>query len=178
MGIHLEKPNYQFIVITSLVKAGISSAELIGKDDIRIEDNRISIRLPKSTITEFIIEDNDSSSYNYPDMDIDPLHWKLITDLVRPEIKRECCKKESLKRLPKGWKTFFHHFFTKQVLNSWSLSENKFFFSAVFSQPGISSFKFRKKMVDIRRSVNRGFFKLRGFFRYFLDIHIGTASLY
>ncbi len=87
-GIHLEKPNYQFIVITSLVKAGISSAELIGKDNIRIEGSRISIRLPESTITEFIIEDNDSSSYNYPDMEIDPLHWKLITDLVRPEIRK------------------------------------------------------------------------------------------
>ena len=106
IGIPLTRSNYKFIVITSLVKAGISSINLIGKDDVKIEGSSITIRLPKPGITEFIIEDNDSSSYSYPDIPVDPLHWKRITDFARPEIEKRILAEGILTEADKRLKEF------------------------------------------------------------------------
>ncbi len=105
-GIPLSRSNYKFIVVTSLVKAGVSSVNLIGKDDIKIEGNSITIHLPKPEITEFIIEDNDSSSYSYPDIPVDPLHWKRITAFIRPEIEKRILAEGILTEADKRLKEF------------------------------------------------------------------------
>ncbi len=96
-GIPLDRSNYKFVVITALVKGGVSSVNLLGKDDFTIVGNRITIKLPQTGITEFIIEDNSSNDYNYPDLPIDPLHWKKITDFVTPEIKKRVLEAGILK---------------------------------------------------------------------------------
>ncbi len=96
-GIPLDRSNYRFVVITSLIKAGVSSVNLIGKDDLMIEGSSITIKLPPTGITEFIIEDNSSNDYHYPDLPMDPLHWKRITDFVKPEIKKRVLKAGILK---------------------------------------------------------------------------------
>lgn len=86
VGIHLNHHNYQFIVITSLVKAGLTSVKTLTTDNISINRNEVTIHLPKPEITEFIFEDPDSSNYNYPDVNIDPLHWMKITRYVKDKI--------------------------------------------------------------------------------------------
>ena len=87
IGIDLEYDIYDFVVITSIVEAGINFENGINHDDIIIEGKNISLRIPKTIITKFTIEDSDSSNYNYPDLDVDPMNWRQITNFVEEKIR-------------------------------------------------------------------------------------------
>jgi len=87
IGIDLEYDIYDFVVITSIVEAGINFENGINPDDIIIEGKNISLRIPKTIITKFTIEDSDSSNYNYPDLDVDPMNWRQITNFVEEKIR-------------------------------------------------------------------------------------------
>ncbi len=118
VGIYLNHHNYQFIVITSLIKAGLTSVETLVKDDISINRNEVSIHLPAPAITEFIIEDPDSSSYNYPDMNIDPLHWMKITRYVKDKIISQVLAKGILSEADTRLKEFISSIIQEAGYNS------------------------------------------------------------
>ncbi len=109
-GIKLTGKNYQFLVVTSLIKAGLPSPQSITQDSILIEGKNISIRLPKPEITELIIEDPDSSTYQYPDMDIDPLHWKQIARYVQAHIEEKVLNKGILNKADSRLRNFISSF--------------------------------------------------------------------
>ena len=88
IGIYLERPNYLFAVITAVLKAGITAGQPLSEGDISISGSSITVRVPRTDITEFIIEDTSSPSYSYPDINIDPEHWKAIVDFAKPFIKK------------------------------------------------------------------------------------------
>lgn len=88
IGIDLEYDFYDFVVITSIVEAGINFEDGINPDNIIIEGKNISLRMPQTIITNFSIEDPDSSKYNYPDLDVDPINWKQITNFVEEQIRK------------------------------------------------------------------------------------------
>jgi Protein of unknown function (DUF4230) len=87
IGINLENEIYDFVIITSIVKAGINWDDKIIPGDINIEGKNITIRMPDSIITSFTIEDSDSTTYKYPDLDVSPIYWKQITAYVEEKIK-------------------------------------------------------------------------------------------
>ncbi len=88
IGIYLERPNYLFAVITAVLKAGITAGQPLSEKDITISGSSITVRIPKTDITEFIIEDTSSPSYAYPDINIDPEHWRAIVDFAKPFIRK------------------------------------------------------------------------------------------
>ncbi|MCK5153649.1 MAG: DUF4230 domain-containing protein [Spirochaetales bacterium] len=87
IGIDPEHDIYDFVVITSIVEAGFNFEDKINEEDIIIEGKNISLRIPQTIITKFTIEDPVSSKYQYPDMDIDPMNWKQITNYVEEKIR-------------------------------------------------------------------------------------------
>ena len=87
IGINLESNIYDFVVITSIVKAGLNLEKWFHSDDILIESKNITLRIPETVITNFTIEDPDSSRYKYPDMDVTPIQWKQITEYVEEKIR-------------------------------------------------------------------------------------------
>lgn len=87
IGIDLEQNIYDFVVITSIVKAGLNLEDKLSKEDIIIEGKNITLRMPQTIITKFTIEDPDSSKYSYPDLDVDPMNWKQITKYVEEKIR-------------------------------------------------------------------------------------------
>jgi len=104
-GINLLDESYLFAVITAKIKAGFDfsgtvfeSIELTPEavdDSIRInrEAGIIEIKLPPAVITEVIIEDADSSSYDYPDIDISPEQWKTLTSILSRMLRTEASKR-------------------------------------------------------------------------------------
>jgi len=87
IGINLGSNIYDFVVITSIVKAGLNLEKGFHSEDIIIEGKNITLKIPKTVITNFTIEDPDSSSYPYPDIDVTPMQWKQITDYVEEKIR-------------------------------------------------------------------------------------------
>jgi hypothetical protein len=93
-GIDLLSESYSFIVITARITAGFEFSEtnFENADDvifIDVEKNSIKIKLPPVTITDIVIEDEDSSSYGYPDLDISPEKWKTLTSILSRMLKTE-----------------------------------------------------------------------------------------
>ncbi len=90
-GINLLDDNYSFAVITARIKAGFDFSGTVLEDPdfdpeataesviIDAETGIIRLKLPAAIITEVIIEDADSSNYEYPDLDISPEKWKTLT---------------------------------------------------------------------------------------------------
>lgn len=87
IGINLEYDTYDFVVITSIVEAGINLEDIISSEDIIIDGKNISLRMPQTIITKYTIDDPDSSRYTYPDLDVDPMNWKKITGYVEEKIR-------------------------------------------------------------------------------------------
>lgn len=55
---------------------------------IDADKGRVEISLPPPVITSFVIEDETSEEYRYPDLEVDPREWKRITGYVRERIRR------------------------------------------------------------------------------------------
>ena len=98
IDISLWHENYDFVVVTSIVKGGFDLSDTVYQDPEKYpdrisravsidEDNTVNLLLPDPVITEFIIEDSSSTTYTYPDLDIEPEKWKLLTDFVRGRVE-------------------------------------------------------------------------------------------
>ena len=90
-GIDLLKDEYSFAVITARVKAGYNFPDSIPEDSVLIdpENSSVSLMLPPVSITEVIIEDADSSVYNYPDIKISPEQWRTLTSIIARLVESE-----------------------------------------------------------------------------------------
>jgi len=106
IGINLLYKTYDFVVITSIVEAGMNIGEFIDSEDIKIEGKSVTLRMPETIITNFRIEDSDSSSYNYPDLNVDPLNWKKITNYVEEKIELKVIEDGVLKTAEKRGQDF------------------------------------------------------------------------
>ena len=106
IGINLIYQTYDFVVITSIVEAGMNIGEFIDPQDIKTEGKSVTLRMPETIITNFTIEDSDSSSYNYPDLNVDPLNWKKITNYVEDKIKLRVVEDGVLKTAEKRGRDF------------------------------------------------------------------------
>lgn len=98
LGISADRRAYDFVVVTSIVKGGFDLAGTVYENPqsraegvsgaVGIDETgAVHLTLPEPVITDFIVEDNSSSSYTYPDMDIDPENWRRLTDFVRSRVE-------------------------------------------------------------------------------------------
>ena len=82
-GIDLLKETFDFAVVTARIKAGYDFKDST-EDILTIsQDGRVvSIKLPPVKITAIIIEDADSTVYDYPDLNVSPDQWKTLTSII------------------------------------------------------------------------------------------------
>lgn len=106
IGINLEYENYDFVVITSIVEAGFNIGNDLSIDNIIIDGKNITLRIPEIIITKFTIDDTDSTKYSYPDLDVDPMNWKKITDYVEKKTRVRVIENGILKKAEERGKDF------------------------------------------------------------------------
>ncbi len=96
-GIRLDGFSYSFVVVTSHIKGGFdlsrgpwgvlkNAADLIS---VNPSLKSMSIRLPEPAITEFIIRDETSTEYEYPDIELDAEQWRRVSDYVEQRIREK-----------------------------------------------------------------------------------------
>lgn len=85
---------YDFIVLTTIVKAGINLTDADYKNSdslIRIEQSgsgkRITLYIPDAEITEIYIDDRKPSSDNFPDAEMTPAQWGELVTFLSPRIR-------------------------------------------------------------------------------------------
>ena len=112
VGMEVGHGSYDFAVITTRVKAGFDlsgspwgtdatgqkagagTGELPRKLPVRVVTDEgtgrrtVTITLPPPVITEFIIRDETSEEYEYPDIDLTASEWKRITGFVAERVRR------------------------------------------------------------------------------------------
>lgn len=94
-GIRIWSQDYAFVVITTNVKGGYDlekdSWPETGTGETAIQTNptlgTVSILLPPARITDFILRDETSSLYRYPDIEVDAEEWKKISEYVETHIR-------------------------------------------------------------------------------------------
>jgi hypothetical protein len=98
IGIHLERADHEFVVITSIVKCGFNlldsveadnSGELLNQPVFLGENETIFLRVPDAVITDLIIEDATKEDYSYPDIAINPENWKKLVDFLDRQIREK-----------------------------------------------------------------------------------------
>jgi len=91
-GIRLGGYDYTFIVITTRIKGGFDFNESpVNSESVSTNPGMksISITLPQPKITEFIIQDETSSQYGYPDIEVDAEQWRKISKFVEQKIRTQ-----------------------------------------------------------------------------------------
>lgn len=105
IGIHLERAEHEFVVITSIVKCGFdlldsiaaeNSGELLNQPVFIGENQTIFLRVPDAVITDLIIEDATKEDYSYPDIAINPENWKKLVDFLDRKIREKAIEEEIL----------------------------------------------------------------------------------
>lgn len=98
LGIRLLTDRYEFVVITAVIRAGVDLSgtafenpasaggitEYVAYDE---DARRLELRLPEPVIVDFIIEDETSEAYPYPDIAMGPDKWKRLTDYAEERIR-------------------------------------------------------------------------------------------
>ncbi len=108
VGIDPGNKSFDFVVVTSRVKAGydlsgsawnpeskgqapsLIPVSVFTTDKKSAEGNtrsRVVLRLPEPRISDFIIEDETSDAYQYPDIELTAEKWRLITDYLREKVR-------------------------------------------------------------------------------------------
>lgn len=100
-GIDPAVNNYNFIILTAVVKAGIDISgtafdnpqlfeEQFLSNFISIvkkpNEKTISLYLPDAAITEYYIEDRKPDNDNFPDAELTPGQWRDLVDFLNPRI--------------------------------------------------------------------------------------------
>ncbi len=123
-GIRVWSRDYAFVVITTHVKGGYDlkrdkwpggkppgsaensdsqgSTDAPGSTDSAIQTNpvlgTVSILLPPPRITDFVLRDETSSRYRYPDIEVDAEEWKMISEYVETHIRERVLAEGILER--------------------------------------------------------------------------------
>ncbi len=108
-GIDLLKADHSFAIITTRLKAGYDFPETLPADSVKVnpQNNTIEIKLPPVKITEVIIEDADSSDYDYPDLKISPEQWKTLTSILSKIVTDEAEERGILAEADERGREFF-----------------------------------------------------------------------
>lgn len=100
IGINLNRKKLDFVVITTIVRGGFDLEGTVYENPenaanieeyLRIDrdENVLYLRLPPPVITDFEIEDPDRTRYPYPDFEISPENWKLLTQFTAGKIRQQ-----------------------------------------------------------------------------------------
>lgn len=98
LGIRLLTDRYDFVVITAVVRAGFDLSGTAFEHPSAAEDiteyvaydeeaRRLTLNLPEPVIVDFIIEDETSEAYPYPDIAMGPDKWKRLTEYAEGRIR-------------------------------------------------------------------------------------------
>lgn len=122
LGIRLLTDRYEFAVITATVRAGFN---LMGtpfenpdtNENIEHyiafdkETRRLILKLPDPVIADFIIEDETSEAYPYPDIAIGPAKWKELTAYAEEKIREKVIQEGILEQAEERGKEFLRRIF-------------------------------------------------------------------
>jgi hypothetical protein len=91
-GIRLDSRSTDFVVLTSRVKGGYNlEPSMEAASDLQVHLNpslkTAELKLPNPLITEFVIQDETSEYYQYPDIQVDAAQWKAISGYVEEKIR-------------------------------------------------------------------------------------------
>ena len=123
IGINLRSKRREFVVITAIIRAGFDlsnpvfsspeqAGEKLAEQYVRTDGaGGITIALPAVKITDLIIEDADTGTYRYPDIQIGPEKWKILTSFVKERIAGEGLSGEVLQVAAANGKQFLKRMF-------------------------------------------------------------------
>ena len=83
IGIQLERRKNEFVVVTTIIKGGFDLSSIAEHHVFISDQNGITITMPRTVVTDFIIEDTGSETYSYPDIEIGPEKWQQITAFIQ-----------------------------------------------------------------------------------------------
>ena len=83
----------------------------------------VTMKLPPAVITDVIMEDADTATYQYPDLEIGPEGWKKLTSFVKVRLQEEAISGEVLSLAKENGKQFLHRIFTDSGYSSIKFSE-------------------------------------------------------
>jgi hypothetical protein len=132
LGLRPDPPDYEFVVVTAVIRAGYDVEELFPEPDEKSEEkqgdaettnqggdtevssifsyqeeeNILYLRLPRPELLSFSIEDVTSETYGYPDIAITPEHWRELTDFIQEDVKYNLDMDDVLTRAEENTKQF------------------------------------------------------------------------
>ena len=118
-GIRLDSRSTDFVVLTSHVKGGYnlesspnssnqsnnqSSKEAASNLQVHLNPSlkTAELKLPQPLITEFVIQDETSEYYQYPDIQVDAAQWKAISGYVEEKIRSRVLEEGILEQTEKN----------------------------------------------------------------------------
>lgn len=114
-GIRVWSSDYPFVVITTRVKGGYDLSESPwmksgAQKEALVQSNSslgsVSVLLPAPEITEFIIRDETSAEYPYPDIEVDADQWRKISEYVEERIRRRVIQEGILDKTEENMRRF------------------------------------------------------------------------
>lgn len=126
IGIDLRQNNYDFVVVTSIIKAGYDFSDTVyssvggtpsegaNPDYTRLEEyvsfsedgSRLLLKLPRPEIVSLLIEDSTSENYAYPDISIDPEQWRVLSAFVTEKVRSRVLEEGILRLARKKGEAF------------------------------------------------------------------------
>jgi hypothetical protein len=132
IGIDIEAEPFEFLVASVTIRAGFKlSGTALASDSlpddselaewIKIETKKtaresedpvktIRIKLPPIAITDIIIEDDTSETYNYPDIDLSPEQWRELSAYIAGELRGKVLEEGVLEHAEKNAIEFIGNF--------------------------------------------------------------------
>mgnify|MGYP006292364335 FL=1 len=122
LGIRLLTDRYEFVVITAVVRAGFDLSGTVFENPAAAEGiseyvsydeeaRRLTLRLPEPVIVDFIIEDETSEAYPYPDIAMGPDKWKRLTGYAEGRIRARVMEEGILDQARERGRDFLERIF-------------------------------------------------------------------
>ncbi|GEM_PF-1416929 len=127
VGIDPGRPDYQFVVMTVSIRAGLDIDRWLagfsigepfeaveGITVIRDEDGgkTLKIKVAPVSVTSFIIKDRDGSSDGFPDVPLTPEGWRLLVEGLRPGLREMALEGGLLETAAEESELFLKEIFT------------------------------------------------------------------
>ncbi|MDC7125063.1 MAG: DUF4230 domain-containing protein [Spirochaetales bacterium] len=88
-GIDILDKDFNFAVVKIKIKAGYDFSDNMNLSvNIDKNDNSITLKLPKVSINDVVIEDQQSANYNYPDLNVSPENWRVLSKMLSEEAQK------------------------------------------------------------------------------------------
>ncbi|MDC7226438.1 MAG: DUF4230 domain-containing protein [Spirochaetales bacterium] len=124
-GIDIGVGSTSFAVISVRITAGYDFPENLSDDMISINEteNVVHVKLPPVRVTEIIIDDADSSVYDYPDLNVSPEQWRVLTSIMSDAAEEEALRRGILLEAEKRGKYFIERMLLSSGYSSVVFSE-------------------------------------------------------